>query len=111
MIDILNNELIKVFNIKDLRQAKQILGMQISRDIKTKRLWLSQEKYIEKVFTRFDIYIYMDIAKPIGSPLVAHFMMSSKMCPSSEEEKKKMEEIPYASTVGSIMYAMVRDQT
>lgn len=29
------------------------------------------------------------------------------MCPSSEEEKKKMKNIPYASAIGSIMYTMV----
>ena len=32
------------FAMKDLRPAKQILGMQISRDTRAKRIWLSQER-------------------------------------------------------------------
>lgn len=103
VINRLKDELGKFFEMKDLGPAKQILGMQISRDRKAMKLWLSQEKYIEKVLAKFD----MDKAKPVGSPLAAHFLLSSKMCPSNDEEKKKMENIPYASAVGSLMYAMV----
>ena len=33
--------------------------------------------------------------------------LSKKMCPKTPEERKKMNEIPYASSVGSIMYAML----
>ena len=29
------------------------------------------------------------------------------MCPKTPEERKRMNEIPYASAVGSIMYAML----
>ena len=35
--------------MKDLGPAKQILGMEITRDRKNRRLWLSQERYIEAV--------------------------------------------------------------
>ena len=45
----LKNALSKSFAMKDLDPAKQILGMNISRDRKNKKLWLSQEEYIEKV--------------------------------------------------------------
>jgi len=34
-----------------------------------------------------------------------HF--SDKQCPSSDEEHKCMNKVPYASTIGSIMYAMI----
>ena len=33
--------------------------------------------------------------------------LSKKMYPKTPEEKKRMNEIPYASAVGSIMYAML----
>ena len=33
--------------------------------------------------------------------------LSKKICPKTPEEKKRMNEIPYASAVGSIMYAML----
>ena len=33
--------------------------------------------------------------------------LSKKMYPKTPEERKRMSEIPYASVVGSIMYAML----
>ncbi|CAA0828934.1 cysteine-rich RLK (RECEPTOR-like protein kinase) 8, partial [Striga hermonthica] len=36
------------FDMKDLGKAQQILGMQITRDQDKDKLWLSQEKYIER---------------------------------------------------------------
>ena len=36
--------------------------------------------------------------------LVCHFKLSSKQCPQSPEE---MSRVPYASVVGSLMYAMI----
>ena len=68
-INRLNKDLGSKFAMKDLGPAQQILGMQIMRDRKNKRLWLSQEKYIKKVLDMFN----MKDAKPIGTPLAAHF--------------------------------------
>ena len=49
----------------------------------------------------------MKDAKPVGTPLAAHFKLSIELCPSDDKEKEKMSKIPYASTIGSLMYAMV----
>ena len=49
-INNLKKQLNKSFSMKDLGSTKQILGMKIERDRSTKKLWLSQEKYIEKCF-------------------------------------------------------------
>ena len=43
----------------------------------------------------------------MSSPLGSHLKLSSKQSPSSEKEKKEMQKVPYASVVGSLMYAMV----
>jgi hypothetical protein len=66
-------------------------------------LYLSQERYIEKVLQKFK----MDNAKVVGCPLAAHFKLSTKQCPSTDEMKQKLQRVPYASAVGSLMYAMV----
>lgn len=102
-IEKLKRELGESFAMKDLGPAKQILGMKITRDRKNGKLWLSQERYIEKVLERFN----MSKAKPVGTPLANHFKLSSKQGPTSEKEKTEMKNVPYASTVGSLMYAMV----
>ena len=102
-IDKLKHELSKCFAMKDLGAANQILGIRILRDRKVGKLWLSQENYIEKVLQRF----HMEMAKPVSTPLASHMRLSVSQCPSTEEEKKDMENVPYSSAVGSLMYAMV----
>ncbi|KAM2380536.1 hypothetical protein EV1_040838 [Malus domestica] len=103
MIKKLKEELSKSFDMKDLGPAKQILGMEIIRDRKSKKLWLSQEKYVERVLERFN----MKAAKSVSSPLANHIKLSKESCPKTYEEKEKMAVVPYSSAVGSIMYAMV----
>ena len=49
----------------------------------------------------------MKDAKPVGTPLATHFKLSAELCPSNDKEKEEMSKIPYASTVGSLMYAVV----
>ena len=41
MIDRLKGDLSKTFDMKDLGPAKHILGMQVTRDRESKKLWLS----------------------------------------------------------------------
>jgi len=55
--------------MRDLRAAKKILGIKIYRNRQEGKLFLSQEKYIEKVLERFG----MLYAKPAKTPLAAHF--------------------------------------
>ncbi|KAK2972095.1 hypothetical protein RJ640_010258 [Escallonia rubra] len=71
MIEELKKELSKSFEMKGLRQARQILGMQILRDRKTKRLWLSQQKYTKRVLEWFN----MKDAKPVNTPLANYFIL------------------------------------
>ncbi|KAG8474901.1 hypothetical protein CXB51_031552 [Gossypium anomalum] len=54
-------QLSEEFEMKDLVPAKKILGMEIHRDRKASKLYLSQKGYIEKVLCRFNI----QSAKPI----------------------------------------------
>jgi len=39
--------------MKDLGAAKKILRMEIHRDRSSKKLWLSQQGYVEKVLDKF----------------------------------------------------------
>ena len=89
--------------MKDLSQAKKILGMEITSDRKNRRLWLSQERYVERILERFNV----KEAKIVTTPLGGHFKLSKRSYHSIEEENKKMAAIPYLLVVGSLMYAMV----
>ena len=51
----LKAQLKKEFKMKDLREAKKILSMTITRDRGSGRLWLFQENYVLKVLERFNM--------------------------------------------------------
>eukprot|EP00253_Pinus_taeda_P023170 PITA_23170 len=102
-INLLKRKLANSFAMKDLGVAKQILGMRITRDRKNRRLTLSQNEYIQKVLKRFS----MHNAKPVSTPFASHFKLSKEMCPKTQEDVDYMSKVPYASAVGSLMYAMV----
>ncbi|KAL5781877.1 hypothetical protein ACOSP7_006906 [Xanthoceras sorbifolium] len=89
--------------MKDLGAVKQILGMRIKRDTKSGTLLLSQAGYIKKVLSRFN----MQDAKPVSTPLGVHFRLSKEQSPKTEKERTYMAKVPYASAIGSLMYAMV----
>nr|GEY47759.1 retrovirus-related Pol polyprotein from transposon TNT 1-94 [Tanacetum cinerariifolium] len=91
------------FEMKDLGAAKKILGMEIWRDRKAGRLWVSQEKYIEKVLHAF----FVDQSKPVSTPLAAHFKLDRSTIPGTDKEVKYMKTVPYSSAVGSPMYTRV----
>jgi hypothetical protein len=102
-INRLNAHMARTFNMKDLGAARKILGMEIFRDRRNGKIWLSQQKYVEKILLRFG----MNDVKLVSIPLASHFKLSSSLCPSTKEENEYMSRIPYANAVGSLMYAMV----
>ena len=75
-------KLAKSFAMKDLGAVKQILGMRITRDMKNRKLTLSQGEYIEKVLKR----IRMQNAKPVSTSLAINFKLSKEMCPNTQED-------------------------
>ena len=64
---------------------------------------LSQASYINKVLTRFSMNNSKKGLLPFGHGLV----LSKEQCPKTQEERSCMDGIPYASAVGSLMYAML----
>ncbi|RVW67678.1 Retrovirus-related Pol polyprotein from transposon TNT 1-94 [Vitis vinifera] len=91
------------FDMKDLGNASFVLGIQIHRDRSRGILGLSQKAYIDKVLSRFG----MSNCAPGDTPVAKGDKFSLHQCPKNELEKKDMERFPYASAVGSLMYAQV----
>ncbi|GKB68319.1 retrovirus-related pol polyprotein from transposon TNT 1-94 [Tanacetum coccineum] len=102
-INKLKAQLAREFEMKDLGPTNKILGMQIHRDRVSRKIWLSQKSYVKKILQRFN----MQDCKPISTPFPTNVKLSSKMSPSSEKERMKMSRVPYASAVGSLMFAMI----
>jgi hypothetical protein len=49
----------------------------------------------------------MHECKPVKVPIPIGVKLSSDQCPKTHEEEEDMSHVPYASVVGSLMYAMV----
>ena len=92
----------RCFQMKDLGEATFILGIKIYRDRSRRLIGLSQSAYLDKILKRFN----MDTAKKGFLPIQHGIRLSKTQCPVSANERSRMELIPYASAVGSIMYAM-----
>ena len=90
--------------MKDLGEARKVLGMKITRDRRVGRVSLTQKGYLQKVLQRFNIG---KDAKSVSTPLAPHFKLSAMMSPKNVEEREYMTHVPYASAVSSLMYAMV----
>ena len=89
--------------MKDMGEASYVLGIEIHRDRSQRTLGLSQKAYIEKVLERFG----MKNCSPIVAPIAKGDKFSLKQCPQNALEQEQMKGIPYASLVGSLMYAQV----
>ena len=64
---------------------------------------LSQVAYIEQVLSRFSI----DNSKKGLLPFRYGLAFSKDQCPKTQEERDHMARVPYASAIGSLMYAML----
>ena len=92
--------------MKYLGEANYILGIKLLRDRKNKVLALSQALYIDKILARFS----MENSK--GTLPFRHGVrLSKEQSPKTLEQKEHMSRIPFASAVGSLMYAMLCTRT
>ncbi|TYJ96910.1 gag/pol protein [Cucumis melo var. makuwa] len=75
----------------------------IFRDCKNKTLALSQALYIDKIVVKYS----MQNSKRGLLPFRHGVTLSKEQCPKTPQEVKEMRHIPYASAVGSLIYAML----
>ncbi|KAL0394449.1 UNVERIFIED_CONTAM: Retrovirus-related Pol polyprotein from transposon RE2 [Sesamum latifolium] len=75
-----------------------LIGNDVKKDRSRRMLGLTQSSYIEKVLKRFK----MENSKRGVLPMRHGIKLSKKQSPKTDEELKRMSNIPYASAVGSI---------
>ncbi|GJT51504.1 retrotransposon protein, putative, ty1-copia subclass [Tanacetum coccineum] len=90
------------FAMKDLGEAAFILGIKIYRDRSKRLIGLSQSAYMDKILKRYR----MDNSKRGHIPMQERLDLNKTQGASTPEEVKRMQNVPYASAVGSIMYAV-----
>ncbi|GKC41502.1 retrotransposon protein, putative, ty1-copia subclass [Tanacetum coccineum] len=90
----------RCFAMKDLGEAAYILGIKIYRDRLRRLIGLCQSAYIEKILKIF----YMENSKRGSIPMQDKLKLCKSQGASTHAEVKRMQNVPYASAVGSIMY-------
>ena len=91
------------FDMKDLGDASYVLGIEILRNKSKGALGPSQKACIEKVVEIYN----MDKCSSTAAPVVKGDKFGQFQSPRNQLEIDQMRTIPYASAVGSLMYAQV----
>lgn len=95
----LKNELSTQFKMKDLGEAKSLLGMNITR-YADGSLSIDQRHYISTFLKRFN----MEECNPVNTPLDPNQKLSEELSPKTDGEKREMANVPYQEAIGCIMY-------
>nr|GEW13246.1 hypothetical protein [Tanacetum cinerariifolium] len=75
----------------------------IYRDMSKRIIGLSHDTYLDKILKRFKI----ENSKKGNLPLHHGIKISKDICSKTNEELDRMSRVPYASAIGSMMYAMM----
>ncbi|GJT60323.1 retrotransposon protein, putative, ty1-copia subclass [Tanacetum coccineum] len=92
----------KRFAMKDLGEATFILGIKIYRDRSKRLIRLGQNAYMDKILKRYK----MDNSKRGHIPMQERLDLNKSQGAQTPKEVNRMKNVPYASAVGSIMYAV-----
>ncbi len=94
-ITTLKGELSKRFEMKDLGPAAVMLGVEISRDRRSRKLWITQREYTLEVLKRFR----MEETRTISTP-----MDKSALDLLNNLGEPAPERCPYRQAIGSLIY-------
>ncbi|GKA36100.1 retrotransposon protein, putative, ty1-copia subclass [Tanacetum coccineum] len=90
----------KASGSNDLGKAAFILGIKIYRDRSKRLIGLGKNAYMDKILKRY----IMDNSKRGHIPMQERLDLNKTQGASTPEEVKRMQNVPYASAVGSIVY-------
>ena len=94
MLSEVKSKLMENFDMHDLGPLEFIIGIRITRDRATKKLFMDQTAYCERVLKKFGF----ETINSVKTPLVQCLIKSDDLDDSN---------FPYRSVVGSLMYLMV----
>ena len=91
------------FSKKDLGEAAYILSIKIYRDRSRRLISFSMSTYLDRILKQFK----MKQSKKEFLPVLQGVKLSKTQSPTTAEDRERMKVIPYASSIGSIKYAML----
>lgn len=90
--------LMKEYKVRDMGELKWFLGIEVIRDRKNRRMWLSQRSYFETMANKFDL--------ADGDWIPQAPMPEGELMPSTHEASKN-EIYAFQSKVGHILYGSI----
>lgn len=85
----------------DVGEAKFALGFQLTRDRSQRKIWLSQETFIDGILRRFN----MDQCNPVATPLSPSEPLTKQQVANTEKKIERMRNVPYQEAVGCLLFA------
>ena len=99
----MKQNLTKYFKVKDLGEVKFLLGIEVNCNRTSGMIKLSQQAYINQLLKCFNV---QDM-KSATTPLTPGICLTQDNCPTTDEGKKDMANVPYASLIRALMYATI----
>ena len=99
----MKQNLTKYFKVKDLGEVKFLLRIKVNHDRTSGTIELSQQAYINQLLKRFNV---QDM-KPATTPLTPGICLTQDNHPTTDEGKKDMANVLYASLIRALMYAAI----
>jgi hypothetical protein len=96
-IETLKTALMSRYEMRDLGDLEWFLGIRVIRDRSSRKIWLSQDAYIDKLISKF----HLESHRPVFTPLPAE-----KLIPN-DGQATPQQVYAFQQRVGSIMYAAV----
>jgi Reverse transcriptase (RNA-dependent DNA polymerase)/Pol polyprotein, beta-barrel domain/GAG-pre-integrase domain/gag-polypeptide of LTR copia-type len=92
-----------VWEIKDVGENEYFLGMRVQQNLELGTIRLTQRPYWEHVLNRFRL----EHITPRNTPLPIGINLDNNMSPITDSEKKTMDDKPYRSVLGSVMWGQL----
>ncbi|PHH73665.1 hypothetical protein CDD80_3647 [Ophiocordyceps camponoti-rufipedis] len=93
---------IQIIELKDLGELKWFLGIKIHRDRTLRKLWLSQESYIDKIAARFSHFI----DGPCHTRHPKQPLSADKLVARTDDASEKEIKL-YQRLIGSLLYVAI----
>ena len=97
------DEIGRVWEIKDVGENEYFLGMRVQQDLILGTIRLTQRPYWEHVLNRFSL----GHVTPRNTPLPVGIILDANMSPKTDSEKRNMDNKPYRSVLGSVMWGQL----
>ena len=93
----------KHFKVKDLGEVKLLLRIEVIHNRKTNTTKFLQWAYIDQLLKWFNL----QGAKAATTPLSSGVCLTQDNCPTTDDERTDMANVPYVSLVGVLMYTAI----